>query len=179
MLSKPYLWHPMLVHFSVALLTVAAMFFAISTFFPRAQLRRQWIVVAEWNLWVGLALSALTVMFGWLAFSTVNHDDISHELMKAHAVFALATVGVFVLVAIWSRRQRQTKRYPSWLFLGSIAVGFTLLAITGWRGSELVYGHGLAVTALPKSEEPNGTATTTDRPKTTHGHSPETAAHRH
>jgi uncharacterized membrane protein len=178
MLSKVYLWHPIFVHFSVALLSLAAIFFTLSAFFRRPILRRQWIVVAEWNLWVGLGLSVLTALFGWLAFSTVNHDDVSHELMETHAAFALVTVGVFALAAVWSWRQRKTERYPSWLFLGLIAVGFSLLMITGLRGGELVYMHGLAVTTPQKPEEPNSTATTTDQPKRTHEHPHGTVGYR-
>ncbi len=179
MLSKIYLWHPIFVHFSVALLSLATLFFILSALFPRLILRHQWVIVAEWNLWVGLGLSVLTALFGWLAFGTVSHDDVSHELMEVHAAFALTTVGIFALAAAWSWWQRKTERYPSWAFIGLIAVGFTLLVSTGLRGGELVYIRGLAVTVLPKSEEPNSAATATDQSKITEGHAHGAPGHHH
>ncbi len=148
-----YLWHPIFVHFSIALLTMATAFYALATLFPKARLRAQWITIAEWNLWVGLCLAALTVLFGWLAFNTVNHDDASHEAMEVHATLALITAGGFAVLALWSLWHRKTKSYPSWVFTGLLVICFWFLVATGLRGGELVYQHGLAVSSLPHPDK--------------------------
>jgi uncharacterized membrane protein len=147
-----YLWHPVFVHFSVALLTMATVFYFLATLLPRARLRKQWITVAEWNLWIGFALAVPTLLFGWLAFNTVEHDDASHAAMQTHATLAFATGGGFALLVLWSVWHRQSKAYPSRLFTGLLVVCFGFLAATGWRGGELVYRYGLAVNALQKPE---------------------------
>ncbi|GEM_PF-727791 len=147
-----YLWHPIFVHFSVALLTVATVFYVLASIFPKAGSRQQWITVAEWNLWVGFGLAVLTLLFGWLAFNTVSHDDASHEAMKVHAVLALITGGSFGVLTLWSIWHRKSAPYPSWTFIGLMLASFGFLVTTGLRGGELVYQHGLAVTSLPKVE---------------------------
>src|ERR1051325_6715032 len=139
MLDKPYLWHPIFVHFSVALLVVAAIFYVLSSLLPRANARGRWLVVAEWNLWVGFALSLLTLLFGWIAFNTVGHDDASHPLMITHAWFALATGAAFAALTAWSAWQRRKQNYPSPLFVALAAIGVGLLLTTAWRGGDLVY----------------------------------------
>lgn len=150
MLDAPYLWHPIFVHFSVALLSIATGFYVLAAILPRVTVRQTWITIAEWNLWIGLGLSVVTLAAGGLAFNTVRHDDASHPIMETHAVLAFVTIALFALVALWSRWQRKTTRYPSaWLAVLAI-IGFGFLAATGWRGGELVYGHGLAVN-LPQS----------------------------
>jgi uncharacterized membrane protein len=145
-----YLWHPIFVHFSVALLTVATGFYLLASIFRKAALRGQWIAVAEWNLWVGFGLTACTLLFGWIAFNTVSHDsDAVHELMEAHALLALITFGGFAVLTLWSVRHRRSGGYPSWPFIGLLLICFGLLAATGWRGGDLVYRHGLAVDLPP------------------------------
>lgn len=142
-----YLWHPIFVHFSVALLSIATAFYVLASLFPDARLHRQWTTVAEWNLWVGFGFAVLTVLFGWLAYSTVAHDDESHAAMQTHAVLALTTTGGFALLTLGSIWHRKASSYPAWWFTGPMVVCFGLLLFTGLRGGELVYKHGLAVDA--------------------------------
>jgi uncharacterized membrane protein len=111
------------------------------------------LLVAQWNLWLGIILTGLTVLLGWLAFNSVSHDDAAHELMLAHRNWALATAVIFAVLALWSFLDRQKKRYLSWIFAALMIAASCLLLSTALRGGELVYGHGLAVSALPKAEE--------------------------
>src|SRR6266566_2595292 len=150
-----YLWHPILVHFSIALLTMASAFYALTALWPRARLRPQWLTVAEWSLWVGFGLAVLTLLAGLLAFNTVEHNDAAHPAMQLHAVLALATGAGFGLLALWSRWQRKTKTYPSWPFLALLLLSFGLLVATGLRGGELVYHYGLAVNVPARSGADN------------------------
>ena len=86
-----YLWHPISVHFSVALLSMATLFYLLPVLFPGATKRNHWIIVAEWALRIGAGLTALTLLFGWLAFNTVNHDDTSHQAMLVFFGCLMAT----------------------------------------------------------------------------------------
>jgi uncharacterized membrane protein len=150
-----YLWHPIFVHFSIALLTVATGFYLLAWIFGRAAFRRQWLTVAEWNLWVGFGFVVFTLLFGWLAFNTVSHDsDAVHELMETHALLALITSGGFGMLTLWSIWHRKTKVYPSRLFVGLMSVCLGFLTVTGWRGGDLVYRHGLAVSSPPQPDIP-------------------------
>ena len=155
MFFPDYLWHPIFVHFSIALLTVATGFYLLAWIFARAALRGQWLTVAEWNLWVGFGFVVFTLLFGWLAFNTVSHDsDAVHELMETHALLALITSSGFGVLTLWSIWHRKSKGYPSWLFVGLMSVCLGFLTVTGWRGGDLVYRHGLAVSSPPKADNP-------------------------
>jgi uncharacterized membrane protein len=151
--DKIYLWHPVFVHFSVALLFVATLFYVLAIIVRGRPIAQQWVVVAQWNLWLGIGLTGLTVLFGWLAFNSVNHDDAAHELMLAHRNWALATTVIFAILALWSLWDRKEKRYLSWVFGALMILASCSLLATALRGGDLVYGHGLAVSALPKSDE--------------------------
>jgi uncharacterized membrane protein len=147
-----YLWHPIFVHFSVALLSVAVVLYALAATFRNSAWQPQWTMVALWNLWIGLAFTVFTVGFGWLAFNTVNHDDISHEAMVIHRNWALATASGFGVLGLWSFWRRR-EREPSRVFAGLLVICLGLLAMTGLRGGELVFRYGLAVSSLPKADE--------------------------
>ena len=47
-------WHPVLVHFTVALLTIAAVIYLLSRLLPNGKLTNQLTIVAHWNLWLGV-----------------------------------------------------------------------------------------------------------------------------
>jgi len=165
MLDEPYLWHPIFVHFSVALLTVASVLFLLAAILRRTTLRPQWIIVANWNLWIGFALAVLTALFGWLAFNTVAHDDTTHEAMQHHAQLALSTVGGFGILTLWSMWHRTSRTYPSWGFVGLAIVCCGLLAATGLRGGELVYHYGVAVRPPPAVQPDMPTAVPHEHPR--------------
>lgn len=97
-------------------------------------------------------MSVVTVLLGWLAFNTVNHDDVSHEAMKVHATLALITLSAFGLLTLWSLWRRGPTANPSWPFTVFLLIAFGFLVATGLRGGELVFHHGLAVSSLPKSD---------------------------
>lgn len=43
-------WHPIFVHFTVALFSVATGLYALSLLVSNIQLKEQWRIVARWNL---------------------------------------------------------------------------------------------------------------------------------
>lgn len=145
-------WHPVFVHFSVALLSVAAVLQFASHFVAKPDLANQWAIVARWNLWFGVALTLLTVAAGVYAYNTVDHDTPSHIAMTAHRNWALATFVVFLGIAGWDYYLHTHAKRKSSLFTGVLLVALMLLLSTAWHGGELVYRYGLGVKALPKVE---------------------------
>ncbi|HLQ27103.1 MAG TPA: DUF2231 domain-containing protein [Acidiferrobacterales bacterium] len=150
MLKAVYLWHPIFVHFSVALLTVATGFYVLATLFKKNRLQPQWLTVAHWNFGVGLAMTVLTLLFGWLAFNTVSHDAAAHDAIAIHRNLALVTASGFGLLGLAARWHRASPHYPTWWFTALLVLCFGLLMVTGLRGGELVYHYGLAVQSIPK-----------------------------
>ena len=184
-------WHPIFVHFTVALLSMAALFFLAARFATADRWRSQWAAVAYWNLWIGTAMTAVTVAAGWYAFNTVTHDDPSHAAMVAHRNWAIPTFAAFVALGVWGWRNYRMTQAITTAFLLVTLAGTGLLLSTAWHGAELVYRYGLGVMSLPKAEadnhahEPNGghdagaAATVTPAPKKTapKGHEDDGHAH--
>lgn len=158
-------WHPIFVHFSVALLSVSALLFVMSKFVTHWRLEDQWLATAYWTLWIGVLFTIGTIAAGWYAMNTVKHDDPSHLVMLDHRLWALVTAGIFAVGAIWGIIQYKAQSRPGAVFIVLMLVGVVGLAGTAWRGGELVYRHGLGVKALPNPSK--------------HSHAAGTAAHGH
>lgn len=142
-------WHPIFVHFTVALVTVSMLFFIFSWLFARFKIAAQFLTVGRWCLWTAAIFGVVTVIFGFIAFNAVTHDEPAHIVMLQHRNWALVTLIGVVIMTVWSLfTLKKTK--PSVLFLLGLIVVFVLLTITAWHGGELVYQHGLGVQSLPQ-----------------------------
>lgn len=145
-------WHPLFVHFPIALLSMATVFF-IALFFvgerpPEDQLR----TLAYWNLWIGTGFAIIAAIAGWFAFNSVAHDSPSHAAMTDHRNWALVTLSVYIVMSIWGYFYYKSERRINMVFTLTMFLAFILLVSTGWRGSEVVYRYGLGVMSLPKAE---------------------------
>lgn len=144
-------WHPVFVHFTVALMTVSTLLFLVSKFATNWRLEDQWLATAYWNLWIGTLVSIGTALAGWYAFNTVDHDTESHKVMLEHRNYAISALAVFAVLAVWAIFQYRAERRPSAFFILAALLGWGLVLTTAWHGGELVYRHGLGVMSLPKA----------------------------
>lgn len=145
-------WHPVFVHFTVALLITATALHVLSRFMPNSDLASQLTIAARWNLRIGVAATLFTAAAGWYAYFTVAHDAPSHIAMTDHRNWAMATLAVFLGIAGWEYWLSRRSKNKGWLFTGMLVVAAVLLLSTAWRGGELVYRYGLGVMSLPKAE---------------------------
>ena len=150
-------WHPVFVHFTVALLIVATAIHLLSHFVRNRELANQLAIVARWNLWIGVGFTLLAVAAGWYAYYTVAHDAPSHSAMTEHRNWAMATFVMFLGIAGWEYYLHRHGKNKGWLFTGLMAVAAALLLSTAWHGGELVYRFGLGVMSMPKPEGPGHT----------------------
>lgn len=145
-------WHPMFVHFTVGLLTTATLIYVIAGFLQNKDTQATAKTAALWMLWAGAGFTVFTVITGILAFGSVAHDDPSHLAMKDHRLWALATAAFFIILGLWSfLKVRKGGALPGF-FAPLLVVGVILLSMTGLKGADLVYRHGLGVMSLPESE---------------------------
>ena len=143
--EHPYLWHPIFVHFTVALLATSVVLFAVAWRVRHPDWHSRLASAAELNLWIGTALTALTVAFGWIAFDTVPHDDAVHDLMVRHRNLALITFAGFAAMTAISIWQRKRSTSPSAPFVLGMLLALAGLGATGLLGGRLVFEHGLGV----------------------------------
>lgn len=91
-------WHPILVHFTIGLLSISALLYLAGLVLKKENL----LIAARWNLWIGTTITVGTVLAGLYAYNTVAHDAPSHAAMTDHRNWALVTAGTFVLLALWA-----------------------------------------------------------------------------
>lgn len=144
-------WHPLFVHFTIALLLTATLLFTAAKLAPiTASWRGACLTAARWNLCLGALITLGTVCAGWYAFNTVNHDNASHLPMLSHRLWALSTAAAVIVLALWSIATR--RREPQILFVACLLAASGALAVTGYKGGELVYRHGLGVMSMPQMD---------------------------
>ena len=142
-------WHPFFVNFSIALLSVSVLFFVLEKTVHETIMGDNFLIFARYSLWLGTIFSIFTVAAGWSAFNSVDHDELSHTAMILHRNWALATFALFVVGSIWLAASSRLKEEPSLIFILYLVIGVGLLSVTGYKGTELVYKHGLGVQSLP------------------------------
>ena len=150
-------WHPIFVHFTVALFSTAVGFYVLAylTAYLKGSTNSfaiQFENTARWCLWIVAIITIATVLAGFYAYNTVQHDAVSHHAMTIHRNWAVPTAIAILLIAGWSywRYHKQKKLALTFVFILLIAQG--LLLSTAWRGAELVFRYGLGVMSLPQSE---------------------------
>ena len=147
-------WHPVFVHFTIALYVVATALYALG----QMARGRNWagvvVVAARINLWTGAALSILTVIAGINAFFTVAHDASQTMFMIDHRRWAIATAVIWwFIAALEAGRATQGKKAHLAVALALVAA-IGPLAVTGWKGGELVYRNRIGVVATLGSIPP-------------------------
>jgi len=141
-------WHPIFVHFTVALLSLSVILFVVVNFIS-GPLREQWLVVARWSLWFGAGITLFTAVAGLYAYNTVAHDTPSHEAMTEHRNWAITVIILFPLLAVWAAWCVRSGKELGKGFVALMLVGGLLLLSTAWHGGEVVYRYGLGVMSLP------------------------------
>ena len=145
-------WHPIFVHFTVALLSLAVGFHLIYPLLSDGKIKQQINIMGHWNLWLGTGFGIITAIAGWFAYNSVAHDAPSHAAMTVHRNWALVTISLFIFMAAWSLWSNIKNRQPGKVFLLGLLIAGILLFSTAWHGAESVYRYGLGVMSLPQSE---------------------------
>ena len=145
--------HPLVVHFPIALLFVAALVDAVALVVRR---RYEWVRASAVGLY---ALGALGVAAGFvtgrLASDSVDLPAQALTTLNAHADWALYLTwfaGLYAAARVaalyWDREGRLAVHLP--LALVGL-VGLVLVQQTAERGGSLVYEHGVAVAAASQA----------------------------
>ncbi len=139
-------WHPIFVHFSVALLSISALLYLAGLVLKKPH----FLIVARWNLWIGAGITIITVLAGFDAYNSIAHDGPLHAAMTDHKNWALTTASIFGLLAVWALFRHRGAKAVGVGFVALILVASGLLAVTGYKGGEVVYRHGGGVMRMPE-----------------------------
>lgn|SRR5690554_1833235 len=173
-------WHPVFVHFTVALLLMAALFYLIA-FLPAGRWQGPLLSAARINLFTGTVVTVATVVAGVYAYNSVQHDDPSHLAMTDHRDWALFTSALWVLGAVWEGWRAMRGRGRSAFIAVALIAAAVLLGVTGFKGGELVFRYGLGVQSLPNIDTHAhlGGSEATHRHDDTHSHDEPPSGHSH
>src|SRR3990167_596042 len=151
-------WHPIFVHFTVALFSVSVIFFVLAylashTQWKSRKLFSEFEAVGRWCLWVAALTTIATLSAGFYDYYSVKHDVVSHAAMTVHRNWALGTATAIFLMAFWSVWRYVKQKELTLTFVITLLIVQGLLVITALHGGELVYRHGIGVMSLPQAEE--------------------------
>ncbi len=144
-------WHPFIVHFSIAPLSISTLFFLAILIPQLSGYRMELILVAKWNLYIGTFATIIAVVSGWQAFTTVTHDAQGHAAVLIHRVWAAVTLVLFLsAAAIYHFTQKESIKLWFQIYL---IIATCSLMVTGYLGAENVYRHGLGVMRVPEHHQ--------------------------
>src|SRR5919107_1331320 len=123
--------HAALNDLPTALLLTALLFDIIALATKREAFR----LVSFWTLIVGAVGGAAAVVSGLQAEEHIAHGEAVHEVMETHETFALITLGVFAVLALWRivRERRMAGAERSVVTLLTL-VGVVILFVTANYG---------------------------------------------
>ncbi len=149
--------HPAIVHFPIAFTTAAVAFIAVGMVFRSWSYAAQCLMTGRWMLWGAALFALIAATFGWFAFNSVAHDEVSHAAMILHRNWALGALTALLALAAWDVWRGRSGKMPSPGFLVLLVAACLLVTSAAWHGAELVYRHGLGVMSMPKPEGPGHT----------------------
>ena len=144
--------HPAIVHFPIALTVIAFLLSLAAYVRPSHPSAAQLAAAGHFTLWLAAIGAAIAVLFGWLAYNSVNHDDAGHAAMLLHRSWAVPTAIGLILLASWDAWKCRVNQLISVPMLFILFLLSQSIAITAWLGGEIVYRHGIGVISLPASE---------------------------
>lgn len=134
--------HAFAVHFPVAMLLVATVFFALLLLTRRDVFRTLYL----WNGAIGLCGLAAAVSTGLFQVDAQITGGSFREVFELHQNLAYSTLSLFYVVYLWYAVRRKKMSQPeSWLLLAAHIVSAWLVVYTAHMGGVLVYEHGAGV----------------------------------
>ena len=138
-------WHPIAVHFPLALVVTAAFFLVAARLLRPERYAATLATVGTWNLCLGALGALCAVATGLTALAGVEISAAARAAVALHVKWAIFTSLALLLLAVWRGAGAAQESRPSWLFI-VILLGVTAaLVVTGYRGGQNVYLYGVGV----------------------------------
>ena len=153
-----HLLHPKVVHFTVALLTMALLFEVLRLVTKKEMFGE----AARWNMIFGGLAAIVTFATGLLAESHVVIAGGAKEVFEHHETFGYITMILAVVLLIWHLAPgRLYRRFYSFYLVILVAVVVSL-SVGAYYGGRLVYDFGVGVGmksgAIEKQTVPDNSA---------------------
>ena len=143
-MNAPVQWHPMVVHFPLALIITAAAMLLLARCL-RGSMAEALAVAGTWNLCLGAIAALFAIGTGMAAVLDLHLAVAAKEAVSIHVKWALFTSVALLLLAVWRGAGNAQNSRPSWLFLLVLLAATAALIETGYRGGQNVYRFGVGV----------------------------------
>lgn len=141
-------YHPMFVHFPIALIVITGIVALVDVLQPKYQLKK----VILWNLVAGAIFSAVAVISGLRDASVIPHNETIHEILEVHEKIGITILILSTVLSVWFYiRQLKMKKIENLLFVLIIWFGMALIVYTGYLGGKMVYDHGAGIKPMQKT----------------------------
>jgi uncharacterized membrane protein len=139
-------WHPIAVHFPLALTVTGALALSAARVAPPARHGATLAVVGTWNLCLG-ALGALFALgTGLAAVASLELAPTARAAVGLHVKWAIFTTAALALLAVWRGAGVDPDSRPSRAFVVILWAVTAALIVTAYRGGQNVYRYGVGVT---------------------------------
>jgi len=142
--------HPFVLHFAVGLLLTAPIFDVLGLLLRREPL----LFAGRWTTLAGAFAALLSVITGFGAEAVLGpHSPAGEPLLNLHRAIGVATVLVWLPVAVW--RWLSKTSLPSrgrTIYLAIAFSGAMILTAESILGSAIVYRHGVGLSPSARAE---------------------------
>jgi uncharacterized membrane protein len=138
-------WHPLIVHFPLALVVSAAALLFSARLVPEPRLAATLATVGTWNLCLGAAAFVPALGSGLAAVLDLHLAAQARHAVTVHVKWAIAAGLGLLLLAVWRGAGNTQDSRPSPLFLGLLIATTGALIVTGYRGGLNVYLYRIGV----------------------------------
>ena len=138
-------WHPMVVHFPIALTLTAGLALIAARIVPNASLAETLATIGTWNLCAGAVAALFALATGLAAVLDLEVGAATRAAVSTHVKWAMFTSMALILASVWRAAGSAARSRPSWLFVAVLSAICTALSATGYFGGANVYRYGVGV----------------------------------
>lgn len=138
-------WHPIAVHFPLALVITGALTLSASRIRGLERHSATLATVGTWNLCLGAIGVLFALGTGLAAMVSIHLEPAARAAVGLHVKWAVFTSVGILLLAVWRGAGNAPQAKPSALLLIVLWGVTSALIITGYRGGQNVYRYGVAV----------------------------------
>jgi uncharacterized membrane protein len=138
-------WHPVIVHFPLALIVTAACCFSAARVLRTSSTAGTLAMVGTWTLGFGALGLLFALGTGLAAVIDLRVGAAAHQAISSHVKSAILSAVLVLSAAVWRGAGAAPEARPSWGFMLVMWLATSSLIVTGYRGGQNVYRYGVGV----------------------------------
>jgi uncharacterized membrane protein len=134
--------HPAMVHFPIALITIALLY-ELLNFIVR---KKEFEIVSKWVLLFGAIGAVFAVISGLLAETSAEHTEAAHQIIEMHKLIGILVTITAIILSAWRIFVKETLFYKyRIIYVVLFILVFIFMGIGASLGGKLVYEYGVGV----------------------------------